>query len=193
MPSLPSDDGMRKFVIPGMVVAAAVALLVLLVYGVSNHTDTASIDAKVASGHYPVAPGYRTELPMLGTSHRADLASFRGKVVLVNFYASWCTACRAEAHLLSHEQRVLARHGATIVGVSWKDSSNATERFNRQFGLDYPVLRDVNGNLASSLGTYQMPETFLLNAQGKIVALSREEIDQRWLNQHVRPLLRRSA
>lgn len=179
--------------IPGLVVAAAVALLVLLVYGVSNHTDTASIDAKVARGDYPLAPGYTNELPVLGSARRTDLASFRGKVVLLNFYASWCPPCRAEAPLMAHEQRVLARHGATIVGVTFKDSSNATERFNRQFGLDYPVLRDVSGNLARSLGTYQVPETFLLNAQGKIVALSREQIDQQWLNHHVTRLLKRST
>lgn len=184
---------MRKFVIPGLVVAAAVALLALLTYGVTNHTDTASIDAKVARADYPLAPGYRTELPMLGSGRRADLAAFRGKVVLLNFYASWCPPCRAEAPLMAHEQRVLARHGATIVGVTYKDSSSATERFNRQFGLRYPVLRDVNGNLARSLGTYQVPETFLLNSQGKIVALARNEIDQKWLTQHVTPLLRRSA
>jgi cytochrome c biogenesis protein CcmG/thiol:disulfide interchange protein DsbE len=183
---------MRKFVIPGLIVAAAVALLALLTYGVTNHADTASIDAQVARGADPLTPSYRAELPMLGSSRRTDLASFRGKVVLLNVYASWCEPCRSEAPLMAREQRVLARHGGTVVGVTYKDSSTSTEQFNREFGVHYPVLRDVSGNFVRSLGTDGVPETFLINRSGHIEALWRGPITQRWLAQHVTPVLEKS-
>jgi cytochrome c biogenesis protein CcmG/thiol:disulfide interchange protein DsbE len=181
---------MRRFLIPGLVVAAAVALLALLTYGVSNHTDTASIDAKVARGDYPMAPNYHEALPLLGTDRKLDLAAFHGRFVLLNVFASWCGPCRAEAPLMAREQRVLARHGAVLVGISDMDSSSSTEQFNRRYGLHYPVLRDPSGDFVRSLGTYQVPETFVLNPQGRIVALYRSEIGRKWLNEHVAPLLK---
>ena len=181
---------MRKFVLPAAVVAAAVAVIVLLLYTVANHSDTASIDSQVARHDFPTAPDYRAQLPLLGTDRSMSLASFRGKLLLVNIYASWCDPCQAEAPLLAREQKVLAAHGATIVGVTWQNASSAAEQFDRRYGLRYPVLRDVSGDFAHDFGTYQVPESFVINPQGKIVALERQVLNQKWLDQHVQPLLK---
>jgi cytochrome c biogenesis protein CcmG, thiol:disulfide interchange protein DsbE len=184
---------MKRFLIPGLVVAAAVALIALLTYGVTNHSDTGSIDARVASGHFPLAPNYTKPLPLLGTDRTASLSSFHGKVVLVNVYASWCEPCRSEAPLMAREQRVLSAHGAQLVGISDMDSSASTEKFNRQYGLHYPVLRDVSSQFVHSLGTYQVPETFVLSPVGRIEAVQRSSVDAAWLRQHVTPLLQRQS
>jgi cytochrome c biogenesis protein CcmG/thiol:disulfide interchange protein DsbE len=189
----PTRGPIRRFAIPGAVVAAAVALIALLVFGVSSHTDTASIDAKVNSGHFPKAPDYTTALPLLGSSKKADLASYKGKVVLVNMYASWCEPCRSEAPLMAKEQKVLAGHGATLLGVTFMDNSTSTEHFNQQYGLHYPVLRDVSGDFVHAFGTYGVPETFVINKQGRILALNRGPVTQKWLNQHLSPLLGQKA
>src|ERR1039458_9566556 len=120
---------MRRFLIPGIAVAAAVGLLALLTFGVANQTLTSSIDAQVAHGTYPPAPNAHLALPLLGSSQSKSLASFRGKVVVMNVFASWCDPCRAEAPVLAREQHILAKHDATIVGVTYLDNSTDSEHF----------------------------------------------------------------
>ncbi|HLI60482.1 MAG TPA: TlpA disulfide reductase family protein [Solirubrobacteraceae bacterium] len=180
---------MKRFVIPVGVVAAAVALIALLTWGVSTHADTGSIDSRVARHDYPLVPGYRQRLPLLGTNRTASLASFGGHWVLLNVYASWCEPCHAEAPLMAREQRVLADHHARLVGLTYQDAVSATQAFNRHYGLHEPVLRDLSGNFVHNLGTYAVPESFVINPQGRIVALIREEISAKWLNQTVLPLI----
>jgi len=180
---------MKKFVIPSAVLVAAVALIALLTWGVSTHPDTASIDSRVARHDYPLLPGYRDKLPLLGTNRTASLASFHGKWVLLNVYASWCTPCRAEAPLMAKEQRVLDAHHAMLVGLTYQDGVSSTEAFNRHFGLREPVLRDLSGNFVHNLGTYAVPESFVVNPQGRIMALMRQGVSARWLNHTVLPLI----
>ena len=170
----------RRFIVPGCIVVAAVALLALLTYGVSNHTDTSSIDAKVAAKHYPLAPDYTTKLPLLGTSTSRSLASFKGKVVVMNIWASWCAPCQAEAPMLARYEKTLKREGATFVGIAYETSAAQAESFDHRYGVGYPILRDVNGDLVRDLGTYLVPETFILNRRGRIVALERSEITTHW-------------
>jgi cytochrome c biogenesis protein CcmG/thiol:disulfide interchange protein DsbE len=180
---------MKKYAIPSAILAAAVALIVLLTYGVSTHADTGSLDARVARGDFPVAPDYHAALPVLGSGHTADLASFHHKIIVVNMYASWCEDCQLESPLLAREQGVLARHGATFVGITYEDAASSTEAFDRRNHLHYPVLRDVNSGLVHDFGTFGVPETFVINRTGHIVAIRREPLTQQWFNQTLMPIL----
>ena len=181
---------MRRFLIPGIVVAAAVGLLALLTFGVANQTLTSSIDAQVARGTYPPAPNAHLALPLLDSSQSKSLASFRGKVVVLNVFASWCDPCRAEAPVLAREQHMLAKHDATILGVTYLDNSTASEQFVKQEHITYPVLRDVNGTLVRSFGTDAVPETFIINRQGKIQALRRYQlVGYGWLDSTLSKIL----
>lgn len=180
---------MKKFVIPSAVLVVAVALIALLAWKVSANTDTSSLDARVARHDYPLTPGYHQRLPLLGTARTASLASFRGHWVLLNVYASWCAPCHAEAPLIAAEQRVLAAHHARLVGLTYQDSIPSTEAFDRQYGLHEPVLRDLSGDFSHNLGTYAVPESFLISPQGRIMALRREEVSPSWLAHTVLPLI----
>jgi cytochrome c biogenesis protein CcmG/thiol:disulfide interchange protein DsbE len=173
---------MRRFILPGLIAIAAVGLLALLTFGVSKQTDTSSIDAQVAGGKFPVAPNSRLALPLLGSSGTKSLADFRGKVVVLNVFASWCGPCALEAPLLAREQRTLARSGATLVGVTYLDNSSASEQFARRYHISYPVLRDVSGSFVRSFGTTGVPETFVINRQGRIQALQRFPVTSQWLS-----------
>lgn len=180
---------MRRFVIPGVIVVVAVALLALLTFGVSSQGDNTSIDAQVAHGHFPVAPNAHVALPVLGSSTTESLADFKGRVVVLNIFASWCQPCAGEAPLLAREQHTLAREGATMVGVTYMDNSSASEQFDRQYHITYPVLRDVSGSFVRSLGTTGVPETFVINRAGRIQALQRYPVTQQWFNRTLPPIV----
>jgi cytochrome c biogenesis protein CcmG/thiol:disulfide interchange protein DsbE len=183
---------MRRFLIPGLVVAAAVALLALLAFGVSSQGTNNSLDNQLARGVHPLLPGAHLALPVLGSSRSQSLADFSGKILVVNVFASWCSPCRAEAPILAKEQRTLAPHGGTVVGVTYQDTSGDSEAFVRQEHISYPVLRDIGGDLVRSWGVSGVPETFVINRQGRVVALRRWQLAGSWLQHAVAPLLAQS-
>jgi cytochrome c biogenesis protein CcmG, thiol:disulfide interchange protein DsbE len=174
---------MRRYVLPGVVATAAIAVLALLTFGVASQNDDSSIDSLVAHGKFPVAPDAHMSLPVLGGAGRMTLADFRGKVVVVNVFASWCPPCAAEAPLLSREQKLLAGSNATLLGVTYEDNSSSSEAFVHRYHITYPVLRDVSGEFARSLGVNGVPETFVINRQGRIQALQREPVTKKWLGE----------
>jgi len=180
---------MRRFVLPSLVACAALALLALLSFGVARQGNDASIDAAVARGARPPAPSPRAALPLLGSSATKTLTDFRGKVVVLNVFASWCEPCKAEAPVLASTQRRIASHDATVLGVTYLENSSASQRFATREHISYPVLRDVSGNFVRSFGTTGVPETFVIDRSGRVAALRRYQLDQRWLNRAISPLL----
>jgi len=180
---------MRRFLLPGLVVGAAVLLLALLMFGVSSQGANTSIDALVARGVRPLAPNANMALPVLGSDSTARLADFRGKVVVLNVFASWCDPCQAEAPVLEQAERTIASKDATVLGVTYLDTSSDSEQFVRRWHLTYPVVRDISGNFIRSFGTTGVPETFVIDRQGRIAALRRYQVDSSWLNRTLPPLL----
>jgi cytochrome c biogenesis protein CcmG, thiol:disulfide interchange protein DsbE len=171
--------------VPILVSLAGACLVGLLIYGVSAQSSNRTLDEQVAHGKYPLAPNAERSLPVLGANGRSSLASLRGKVVVLNFWASWCEPCQLEAPLLERAQATLAKHDATVLGVTYLDASPDSEGFVHRFHLTYLNLRDNTGDFAHSYGTDQLPESFVIDRQGRIVAISRGEIDQAFLNQAI--------
>ncbi|MBO0768670.1 MAG: TlpA family protein disulfide reductase [Solirubrobacterales bacterium] len=181
---------MRRFGVPAAVVAVAIGLLAVLAFGISQGGTNNSIAYSVQSKHYRLAPGYDTKLPFVqGGTGNQSLAAFRGKVVLVNFFAHWCDPCKAEAPELKRAQKLLAAHGGTVLGVTFQDAPSDAERYLHQYHLSYPVLQDSGGNLASAFSVTGAPDTYVLDRQGKIVAATQYQITSGWLNKTLPRLL----
>src|SRR4051812_35944045 len=100
---------MKRSALPTAVLVAATALVALLIYGVvSKGTDT-TLDDAVKRGERPAAPGAGRALPVLGDdAAKRTLAEYKGKVVVLNFWASWCDPCKDEAPFLKATQARLA-------------------------------------------------------------------------------------
>jgi cytochrome c biogenesis protein CcmG/thiol:disulfide interchange protein DsbE len=180
---------MRRYLLPGSVACAALALLALLGFGVARQGTDNSIDALVARGIRPPAPHANAALPLLGSGQTERLSDFRGKVVVLNVFASWCDPCKAEAPILEQAQREIAGKNATVLGVTYLDNSNASEQFVRQWHITYPVIRDVDDNFVRSFGTTGVPETFVIDRHGRIAAVRRYQLDSRWIAKTLPPLL----
>jgi cytochrome c biogenesis protein CcmG/thiol:disulfide interchange protein DsbE len=176
---------MRRFLLPGSVVVAAVALLALLAFGVAAQNTSSSIDAQVARGERPPAPDATLALPILAKTGTESLADLRGKVVVLNVFASWCDPCKSEAPLLEQTQRQIAPHDATVLGITYLDNSSDSETFVHAEHITYPVLRDVSGNFVRAFGTTGVPETFVIDRRGRIAAVRRYQLAGRWLDQTV--------
>jgi cytochrome c biogenesis protein CcmG/thiol:disulfide interchange protein DsbE len=161
---------------------AGACLIGLLIYGVSAQSASRTLDELAANGKHPVAPDAARSLPTLSAGGASSLASLKGRVVLLNFWASWCEPCQVEAPLLERAQSRLQRHGATVLGVTYEDASPDSQGFVRRYHLTYPNLRDNNGAFARAYGTDQLPESFIIDRSGDVVAVSRGEIGQPFID-----------
>jgi cytochrome c biogenesis protein CcmG/thiol:disulfide interchange protein DsbE len=177
---------MRRHLFPIVSIAVAIAFIAVLAYGVNSQGENLSIDSQIAHGHQPMAPGAHDRLALLGTSTKADLAAYRGKVVVVNIFASWCPDCAGESPVLERAQQMLmARGGGTVLGVTYLDNSYDAGQYVAAHHLTYPVIQDVNGSLVRSFGTDAVPETFVIDRSGHVVAVMRTVVSAQWLSQAI--------
>jgi cytochrome c biogenesis protein CcmG/thiol:disulfide interchange protein DsbE len=173
---------------PLVALAGVLALLALLAYGIASNQTSQSIDSQLAAGKRPQPP--KVTLPPLAGGAGVPLSAYRGKVVVLNFWASWCPPCKQEAPVLARWQPRLKAQNGTIVGVDVLDVSSDAQGFIRAHKLDFPQLRDADGSHLKSFQVVGYPETVVLDRQGRIAATSRGAVDEKFFVDRVMPLLK---
>jgi peroxiredoxin len=98
--------------------------------------------------------------------HPLDLASLRGKVVLVNFWATWCPPCLEEMPSLERLHRTLGPEGLVVIGVSVDEQERALAPVIERYGVTFAILRDAQGEASAAYGITAFPETYLVDRSG---------------------------
>ena len=161
-------------------VLVAVALVALLTFGLLSKGNS-----RLAMGATAPSP----TLPKLKEKGEGSIKEYRGKWVLVNFWASWCIPCRDEAPELQQFQDEHGGKNFTVVGIDTQDISDDGSKFAKEYGLSYPLLHDGNGDNGNEFGTTGVPENYLLEPNGKLAWDEPGPVDAKILSEHVAPLL----
>jgi cytochrome c biogenesis protein CcmG/thiol:disulfide interchange protein DsbE len=173
--------------VPIAVICAVLALLGLLAYGLASNEPDRGIEAALERGEREPAP--RLELPRLFGAGSGSLADYRGQVVVLNFWGSWCKPCREETPLLDRWHHRMKEAGGLVLGVDVIDVASDARAFVRDYGLSYPMLRDGEGSSQEAYGIVAFPETFAIDRRGRIAAVRRGPVDEAWMRTQVAPLL----
>jgi cytochrome c biogenesis protein CcmG/thiol:disulfide interchange protein DsbE len=96
------------------------------------------------------------------------LADFRGKVVVLNFWASWCAPCVEEMPSLVQLQQRFKDKGVTVVGVSIDVDGDAYHKFLKDYKIDFPTVRDPDQKTSSLYGSFKWPETYIIDRHGMV-------------------------
>jgi cytochrome c biogenesis protein CcmG/thiol:disulfide interchange protein DsbE len=146
-----------------LIPAAALPVLGLLAYGSRmNPRDipTPLIDRPAAAFELTSYAG-----------ERVSLDAYRGRVVVVNFWASWChPACYEEAPVLERNWRAYRDRDVVVLGVDIQDKAEAAKKFIADFSLTFPNALDAAGRVSVDYGVYGVPETFFIDRRGRIRA-----------------------
>ncbi len=132
------------------------------------------------------APGFT--LPDL-SGHKVDLLAYRGYVVVLNFWATWCAPCRAEIPELINLQNKYRVQGLRIIGVSLDDDAKPILEFSRKFNVNYPLVIGNAGLAERYGGILGLPVSFLIGCDGRIAARYDGRIDILRVERELKPLL----
>ena len=173
--------------VPIAIVGVLLALFALLAYGLAQNEPDRDVDEALARGDREQAPDL--ELPWLDRDGTGALADYRGRVVVLNFWASWCKPCKDESPLLESWHRRIRDRGGMVLGVDMLDVTADAQEFIAEYKLTYPMLKDKDGDGLEKFGVAQYPETFVIDRQGRIAAAQRGPVDETFMRTKVEPLL----
>ena len=165
----------------GLTLVVVAALLGLLIWKVVHEDSGGRLVNEIAAGKKPAAPGFELKpiwadatgaSPRLRAAVRrgaVSVADLRGRTTVVNVFASWCIPCKDEAPVLAAAAR---RHAGRVqfVAFDYQDFDGDGRAFLRRYGNDFTALHDGDGHISQRWGISGVPETYVLDASGHLVA-----------------------
>lgn len=170
---------------------ASALLIVLLVARLVAANNLAAASPSTSLVGHP-APDF-TMTVWNGTGSQSQtihLADLKGKVVLVNFYASWCADCTAETPMLQQVWQQYQGRDVVFLGIAYQDKQADSLSFLKQYGVSYPCGPDVSGTAATDYGVTGVPETVLIDTHGVVVQHYSGAVDDRTLNTALQALVK---
>lgn len=151
----------RSLKLTGQIAALVLVagLLALLVWKLTHQKHAPKIGAPA-----PIFTARRVD-----TAGKLDLASLRGKPVVLNFWASWCVPCKGEAKMLEQAWQQYRSKGVVFLGVDYTDPVSDARTFMSHHGVTYPIVQDGSGSIGDKYGLTGVPETFFIDRHGRLV------------------------
>lgn len=169
-----------------LAIAVVLALLAVLVWRVVRDSEGGAAVA-LRRGDHPVAPAI--DLERIDKAGRFRLSDQRGKVVVVNLWASWCYPCIREAGVLEQGWQRWRDRGVVFVGVNGQDLVSDARRFISRQGTTFPNVHDSSGKVLDAYGWTYFPETYFIRPGGKLDSAVLGEIDAEQLDAGVQAAL----
>ena len=116
-----------------------------------------------------VPPEFEARTPEGG---KISLASLKGNVVLLSFWATWCRECRLEMPAFERLHREFADDGLSVLGVNFREDPHTIQKYAKELNLTFPILSDSGGDIQASYGVIGLPTTFLIGRKGQTVAFA---------------------
>jgi len=135
------------------------------------------------------APDFK--IPRLETKGQIDLKRYRGKVVYVDFWASWCGPCRQSLPILNQIRKDYRSKGFEVIAINLDEEREDAMAFLKQFPVSYPTARDTTGKVPESYGLQGMPTAYLVDKKGRVQLVHEgfKESDDSELRHHIKKLL----
>ncbi len=121
---------------------------------------------------------------------KRQIADYRGKYVLINLWASWCTTCGKESAALQSYYERHRDEGFVILGINTEDQEGEALDFIDEYNLTYPMSRDSERHARTDYGSRGFPESFLVDPRGRLVLISRAPVERNYLEKAVTPIIR---
>ncbi len=176
------------------VISLGLVGLGLILIGVAAFVLLSNANATVNAGDLRLRPVELNkpapDLTLTDLEGRAvSLADYRGQVVLVNNWATWCPPCRAEMPILEAYYQTHQAKGFVVLAIEAGDPKEEVLAFVRQVGLSFPVLLDPEGRSLAAFGNMALPNSYVVDRQGNLRLAWTGPVDQRSLETYLTPLL----
>ncbi len=165
------SGGIGRRIFAAAILLALAGLIALFAWGLARSDQTPSgiaVNSQLGEVEVRSGPARPFELALFdgGT---LTLEELRGQVVMVDFWASWCPPCRAEAPTLAQVYREYRDQGVKFVGVAIWDTAEDAQAYIREFGVTYPNGLDPKGQMGMDYGVTGIPEKYFISRDGTLV------------------------
>jgi cytochrome c biogenesis protein CcmG/thiol:disulfide interchange protein DsbE len=156
-----------KLILQAAAVLVVVLLVALLGWKVTEQAEGRGLDDALERGERPPVPAI--ELDSLDGDGQIRLADYRGKALVLNFWASWCEPCKEEAPLLEEAWQTYRDDGLVVIGIDAQDFRTDAQGFVDRYGITYPIAFDGHGSSLGRFGNTGFPETWFVGRDGRLV------------------------
>lgn len=185
----PENKRRRRILIFSIISLLNLALVALLLKLLLTPAPNAAV-SDLLIGH--PAPNFSLAILHSGARQsRLSLSNFKGKPVVLNFWASWCDPCKEEAPILENAWKQMQAQGKNIVflGIDFQDSNSDASGFLQSYGITYPIVLDADGSVATKYYILSLPDTIFINQYGTVVNKVSQQITAQVLSSNLQLIM----